>query len=78
MKCVPKQNYIHVESLQPKINFDSINFNTIFLRSLFISSRFVIADDNRVPVSRECWGQPLIGCNVNAMTQIISGVAIGE
>ena len=78
MKCVPKQNYIHVESLQSKINFDSINFNTIFLRSLFISSRFVIADDNRVPVSPECWGQPLIGCNVNAMTQIISGVAIGE
>ena len=35
-------------------------------------------DDNRVPVSPECWGQPLIGCNVNAMTQIISSVVIGE
>ena len=33
---------------------------------------------NRVPVSPECWGKPLIGCNVNAMTQIISGVVIGE
>ena len=33
---------------------------------------------NRVPVSRECWGKPLTGCNVNAMTQIISGVVIGE
>ena len=40
--------------------------------------RLWIADDNRVPVSPECWGQPLIGCNVNAMTQIISGVVIGE
>ena len=29
---------------------------------------------NRVPVSPECWGKPLIGC----MTQIISGVDIGE
>ena len=38
----------------------------------------VQADDNRVPVSLECWGRPLIGCNVNAMTQIISGVVIGE
>ena len=35
-------------------------------------------DDNRVPVSPECWGQHLIGCNVNAITQIISGVVIGE
>ena len=68
MKYVPKQNYIHVESLQPKIS----------LRSLFILGRFVIADDNRVPVSPECWGQPLIGCNVNAMTHIISGVAVNE
>ena len=33
---------------------------------------------NRVPVSPECWGKPLIGCNVNAMTQIISGVVIDE
>lgn len=33
---------------------------------------------NRVPVSQECWGKPLTGCNVNAMTQIISGVVIGE
>ena len=40
--------------------------------------RLWIADDNRVPVSPECLGQPLIGCNVNAMTQVISGVAIGE
>ena len=29
-------------------------------------------------VSSECWGQPLIGCNVNAMKQIISGAVIGE
>ena len=27
-----------------------------------------------IPVSAECWGKPLIGCNVNAMTQIISSV----
>ena len=40
--------------------------------------RLWIADDDCVPVSPECWGQPLIGCNVNAMTQIISGVVIGE
>ena len=40
--------------------------------------RLLIAEENRVPVSLECWGQPLIGCNVNAMTQIISGVVIGE
>ena len=40
--------------------------------------RRLCADDTRVPVSPECWGQPLIGCNVNAMTQIISGVVIGE
>ena len=40
--------------------------------------RLWIADDNRVPVSPECWGQPLIGCNVNAMKQISSGVVIGE
>ena len=40
--------------------------------------RLWIADDNRVPVSPECWGLPLIGCNVNAMTEIISGVVIGE
>ena len=40
--------------------------------------RLSIADDNRVPVSPECWRQPLIGCNVNALTQIISGVVIGE
>ena len=40
--------------------------------------RLWIADDNRVPVSPECWGQPLIGCNANAMTEIISGVSIGE
>ena len=33
---------------------------------------------NRVSVSPECWGKPLIGCNVNAMRQIISGVVIGE
>ena len=33
---------------------------------------------NRVSVSPECWGKALIGCNVNAMTQIISGVVIGE
>ena len=33
---------------------------------------------NRVSVSAECWGKPLIGCNVNAMRQIISGVVIGE
>ena len=37
-----------------------------------------MADDNRVPVSSECWGQPLIGCDVNAMTHIIAGVVIGE
>ena len=29
MKYVSKKNYIHVESLQPKINLDSINFNTM-------------------------------------------------
>ena len=40
--------------------------------------RLWIADDNHVPVSPECWGQPLIGCNANAMTEIISGVSIGE
>ena len=34
--------------------------------------------DNCVPISQQCWGQPPIGCNVNAMTQIISGVVIGE
>ena len=37
-----------------------------------------MADNNRLPVSPECCGQPLIGCNVNVMTQIISGVVIGE
>ena len=37
-----------------------------------------MADNNRLPVSPECWGQPLIGCNVNVMTQLISGVVIGE
>ena len=37
-----------------------------------------MADENRVPVSPECWGQPLIDCNVNAMTHIISGVVIVE
>ena len=33
---------------------------------------------NHVSVSPECWGKALIGCNVNTMTQIISGVVIGE
>ena len=40
--------------------------------------RLWISDDNRVPVSPECWGYPLIGCYVNAMTQIISAVVAGE
>ena len=29
-------------------------------------------------VSSECWGQPLIGCNVNAMMQMIASVLLGE
>ena len=26
----------------------------------------------------ECWGRPLIGCNVNAMMQMIASVLLGE
>ena len=33
-----------------------------------------LPQEKLVPVYPECWGQPLIGCNVNAMMQIISGV----
>ena len=40
--------------------------------------RLSIAVVNRVRVSPQCRGKSLIGCNVNAMTQVISGVVIGE
>ena len=29
-------------------------------------------------ISLEGWGKPMIGCNVNSMTQEISGFVIGE
>ena len=33
---------------------------------------------NPRPVYPVCKGKPLIGCNVNTMTQVISGDVIGE
>ena len=44
----------------------------------FDNEKISLRLENRVPVSPKCWGQPLIGCNVNAMKQISSGVVIGE
>ena len=65
---LPMQNSLYTDAPPPSLRKKSGEETTVNRRTVV----------NRVPVSPECWGKPLIGCNVNAMTQIISGVVIGE